>query len=60
MKTRKYLSADGLFEIVRKGFEKIPDPRKKGGQISLRDALMSGFAMFSLKYPSLLLFDKKQ
>ena len=58
MKTRKYLSADGLFEIVRKGFEKIPDPRKKGGQISLRDALMSGFAMFSLKYPSLLLFDK--
>jgi len=60
MKARKYLSADGLFEIVRKGFEKITDPRKRGGLISLRDALMSGFAMFSLKYPSLLLFDKNK
>ena len=54
---RKYLSADGLLELVRKGFGDIEDPRKNGGKISLSDAMMSGLAMFLLKYPSLLTFD---
>jgi len=56
---RKYLSADGLFEIVRRGFElSAKDPRIEGGDIPLTDFLMSAFAMFSLKYPSLLAFEK--
>jgi hypothetical protein len=57
---RKHLSADALFHVVRSGFATIPDPRGEHGDISLTDALMSAFAMFSLKAPSLLAFDKER
>ncbi len=57
---RKHLSADALFSLVRSGFADIPDPRGAGGDISLTDTLMSAFAMFSLKAPSLLAFDKER
>lgn len=60
IKVRNDLNADALFSQVRSGFEKIPDHRSKNSTISLPDALMSGFAMFSLKDPSLLAFDKRQ
>src|SRR6266436_3410815 len=59
-KERKHLSADALFHVVRSGFATIPDPRGKDVDISLTDALMSAFAMFSLKAPSLLAFDKER
>jgi hypothetical protein len=59
-KARKHLSADALFHLVRSGFATIPDPRRDRGDISLTDALMSAFAMFSLKAPSLLAFDKER
>jgi hypothetical protein len=59
-KARKHLSADALFHLVRSGFANIPDPRYGEGDISLTDALMSAFAMFSLKAPSLLAFDKER
>jgi hypothetical protein len=59
-KTRKYLSADTLFHLVRSGFATIPDPRCEDGDIALTDARMSAFAMFSLKAPSLLAFDKER
>src|SRR2546428_8104633 len=59
-KARKHLSADALFHLVRSGFATIPDPRCDDGDISLTDALMSAFAMFSLKAPSLLAFDKER
>jgi hypothetical protein len=59
-KARKHLSADALFHLVRSGFATIPDPRGKAVDISLTDALMSAFAMFSLKAPSLLAFDKER
>ena len=59
-KERKHLSADALFHVVRSGFANIPDPRGEHGDISLTDALMSAFAMFSLKAPSLLAFDKER
>jgi len=59
-KGRKHLSADALFRLVRSGFANIPDPRTAEVGISLTDALMSGFAMFSLKSPSLLAFDKER
>src|ERR687885_1366658 len=59
-KARKHLSADALFHLVRSGFATIPDPRGEDVDISLTDALMSAFAMFSLKAPSLLAFDKER
>jgi hypothetical protein len=57
---RKHLSADALFRLVRSGFATIPDYRLSETDISLTDALMSAFAMFSLKSPSLLAFDKER
>jgi len=59
-KARKHLSADALFHLVRSGFATLPDPRCEDVDISLTDALMSAFAMFSLKAPSLLAFDKER
>lgn len=61
MKLRKYLSADSLFKLVREGFEKIKDYRDNASnniKVSLSDALMSAFAMFSLKDASLLAFEE--
>ena len=60
MKIRYPLSADGLFGLVRQGFEKIEDHRTMNVTIPLADALMSAFAMFSLKEPSLLAFDQRR
>lgn len=57
---RKHLSADALFSMVHTSFAKIPDHRVGRPAISLADALMSAFAMFSLKCPSLLQFDEQQ
>ena len=60
MKIRKYLSASGLYQIVRQRFSEIKDQRAANVVISLKDALMSGFAMFSLKDSSLLAFDQRR
>jgi hypothetical protein len=60
IKLRKHLNADSLFKAVYAEFEKIPDFRPGEVEISLADALMSGFAMFSLKDPSLLAFDNRK
>lgn len=57
-KGRKHLSADALFRLVRRGCTNIPDHRGGETEIALADALMAAFAMFSLKSPSLLAFDK--
>jgi hypothetical protein len=59
-KARKHLSADALFGLVRNGFAHIPDARLSETDIALADALMAAFAMFSLKAPSLLAFDKER
>lgn len=56
----KYLSAPALLSQVRQAFEQIPDPRRYGQQFSLPDVLMSGLAVFGLKYPSLLKFDEQR
>jgi hypothetical protein len=60
MKTRKNLSANGLFKRVKEGFEKVKEHRKGDVKIGLADTLMAGFAMFSLKDPSLLAFDERR
>jgi hypothetical protein len=59
-KVRKQLSADALYALLREGFARIPDHRQPNPPIPLRDALMSAFAMFSLKDPSLLAFDQRR
>ena len=58
--TRKALSADALFRSFRSLFGSLPDPRSGEVEIPLDDALMSAFAMFSLKDPSLLAFDDRR
>lgn len=55
---RKHLSAPGLLQAVRQSVETIPEHRQRQPEIPLADALMSGLALFSLKYPSLLKFDE--
>ena len=57
---RKHLSADALFRLVHSGFASLQVHRPKDAEISFTDALMSAFAMFSLKAPSLLAFDKER
>ena len=55
---RKQLSADTLLGLLRRGFAALADHRSGDITIALPDALMSAFALFSLKAPSLLAFDK--
>ncbi len=57
---QKHLNADALFQGVYNDFSKISDFRLNNIKISIEDALMSGFAMFSLKDPSLLAFDERR
>ena len=54
---RQSLSIPGLLKKTRQLFEKIPDS-KPSSSIPLADHLMSGMAIFGLKYPSLLQFDQ--
>ena len=54
------LSAPVLLSQARKAFEKIPDSCRYGQQFSLPDVLMSGLAVFGLKFPSLLKFDEQR
>jgi hypothetical protein len=56
----KAISASCLIQTVRAGFAAIEDHRASNKTISLSDALMSGFAMFSLKDSSLLEFDQRR
>jgi len=63
--SRKYLSATGLLDVVRTDFKNITIPLQtvvtsKLNPIRLVDCLMSGFAVFSLKFPSLLKFDESR
>ncbi|WPL12750.1 hypothetical protein [Thiorhodovibrio litoralis] len=53
---RQSLSAAGLLRTARSVFGKIPD--EAASDIPLVDHLMSGLALFGLKYPSLLQFDQ--
>ncbi len=56
-KLRRHLSAPGLLKTIRHEFSQIQDP-KSSSYISLADCLMSGMAIFGLKYPSLLQFEQ--
>ena len=56
-KVRKQFNKKRLIHTVRRCFEQIADPKSSRG-FTLVDSLMSRFAVFSLKYPSLLDFDQ--
>lgn len=58
-KVRKHLSADALYRLVRKKCRLLEDQRQEPS-ISLGDAMMSAFALFALKDPSLLAFDGRR
>jgi hypothetical protein len=57
---RQPLSADALFRVVHPGFDHIPDDRPADVDMTLSDVLMSAFALFARKAPSLLAFDKER
>lgn len=55
------LSAAALLSQARNAFQSISDHRQTAkSDISLTDALMSGLAVFALKFPSLLKFDEQR
>lgn len=57
---RKWLKADALVSKLRNCFESVPD-RRRAASVSfpLADCLLAGYAMFSLKDPSLLAFEAR-
>ena len=55
--SRKTLSAPGLLRELRSCFDRIEDNITHRG-LTLTDCLMSGLAVFGLKYASLLRFDR--
>jgi hypothetical protein len=55
---RRHLHFDALLQRVRSRFEEIPDSRRCP-DFSLADTLMAGLALFSLKDPSLLAFQRR-
>lgn len=59
---RKSLCTDTLISDIYHYFQKIPDPRKLSGAVSISfvDILMSGLAVFGLKFPSLLKYDQNR
>jgi hypothetical protein len=59
---RKMLGMPGMLRSIHKIFSKIPDPKTFATlpDISIADHLMSGLAVFGLKCPSLLDYDKKR
>lgn len=64
LEEKKHLSVKGLLKTVRSHFSKVTVPEKQGAgkapEIPLVDCLMSGLAVFSLKFPSLLQFDENK
>ena len=56
---RQHLSAPGLIGTLRQSFSAVPDTRRQGSvDHSMADALGAAFAMFHLKFPSMLGFDE--
>src|SRR5262245_14633359 len=59
-KVRTHLCADALLRSLQDVFCQLPEHRTGDAEIPLRDVLLSAFALFSLKSPSLLAFDKER
>lgn len=57
---RKHLSGDALIQLLHDEFQQLSPPTPPPPTISLTDALLCGFALFSLKDPSLLTFQDRR
>jgi hypothetical protein len=61
---KKQLSAKGMLRKIRSIFEQVPEPprgpRGLKSKITVADCLMSGLAIFGLKFASLLQFDEER
>ena len=56
---RPVVSMPKLLATVRGAFNKVSDKRRQANvQFSMPDTLLAGLASFTLKYPSLLMFDQ--
>src|SRR5438270_12475185 len=55
---RRPLDFDALVRLVRRRFEQLPEPRRCPA-FTLADTLMAGLALFALKDPSLLAFQRR-
>ncbi len=62
IKIREAFSADGFFKLLKSVFSSVVDPKppKRKESIKYSDILMSGFAIFSMKYSSLLQFENRK
>jgi hypothetical protein len=56
---RSAITLDGEIAVLREEFKLVKDNRAKNASHKMSDILMSGFAMFSLKYSSLLDFEQQ-
>ena len=56
----KGLQIDALHTFLAKQFSGFMDKRDDNLSITMQDALMSGYAVFSLKCPSLLQFNNQR
>ena len=57
-KPRRGLSADALIQTLRRRFQDVPDQRRQAScDYPMSDTLMSAFAMFATKEPSMLSFE---
>ena len=57
---RKYLSADGLLQVIKHCLKQEKWPTVKGSAYSWQDCILSGLAIFGFKCPSLLQFEKQK
>jgi len=57
---RKHLSGDALIQLLHDEFLQLAEPLPHVDTLTLTDALLSGFALFALKDPSLLAFDQRR
>src|SRR5271163_3444530 len=58
LRLRRHLHFDALVPLVRQRFEQLPEQRRCP-TFPLADTLMAGLALFSLKDPSLLAFQRR-
>ena len=54
------LKIDPLHKFLAEQFRRFTDSRDENQSITMQDALMSGYALFSLKDPSLLQFNNER
>lgn len=56
---REAITYDNLIDELHQDFMEIPDHRAPNVVHSLEDILMSGYAIFTMKYPSMLCFEQQ-